>query len=306
MSRQLRMQVRAGDESPRPEESAIVADAVGGEPDVATASARLDDVSDDDLLALYRGHARGSREQTAACEVLVSRCMPLVRACVRPYRASLESAEDLMQVGYLGLMKALHHYDPAFERGLRAYAAPCITGEIKRHFRDKRWQIRVTRPVQELLLEQRGAMEDLTHELGRSPLESEVAGRLGVTPEELREARQAGQGFSAQSLNAPVGYDEGSAELGDLLGTEDTAVEHNVNMEAVERHWHELPRREQQILLLRFYGNRTQEQVAAQLGVSQMHVSRLQARALARLRDRLLGPDGSAVGTAEQGSGGDA
>ena len=304
MSRQLRMQVRAGDESAKPEESAIVA--VDGEPDLAMASAPFDDFSDDDLLALYREHARGSREQTAACEVLVSRCVPLVRACVRPYRASLEPAEDLMQVGYLGLMKAIHNYDPAFGRGLRAYAAPCIAGEIKRHFRDKRWQIRVTRPLQELVLEQRGAMEDLTHELGRSPLESEVAGRLGVTPEELREARQAGQGFSAQSLNAPVGHDEGSAELGDLLGMEDTAVEHTVDMEAVERHWHELPRREQQILLLRFYGNRTQEQVAAQLGVSQMHVSRLQARALARLRGRLLESGGSAVGTAGHGSGGDA
>ena len=301
MFRQLRMQARAGDEPAKPEESAIVA--VGGEPDMATASARFDDFSDDDLLALYREHASGSREQTAACEVLVSRCVPLVRACVRPYRGSLESAEDLMQVGYLGLMKAIHNYDPAFGRGLRAYAAPCITGEIKRHFRDKRWQIRVTRPQQELLLEQRGAMEDLTHELERSPLESEVAGRLGVTSEELREARGAGQGFSARSLNAPVGHDEDSAELGDLLGMEDTAVEHAVDMEAVERHWHELPRREQRILLLRFYGNRTQEQVAAQMGLSQMHVSRLQARALARLRDRLLEP---AVGKAGHGSGGDA
>jgi RNA polymerase sigma-B factor len=303
MSRQSRRQVQVGDESPRPEQQAIVA--VGGEP-AAAASTGFDDVSDDDLLAVYREHARGSREQSAACEVLVNRCTPLVRSCVRPYRASLESAEDLMQVGYLGLMKAIHNYDPAFGRGLRAYAAPCITGEIKRHFRDKRWQIRVTRPLQELLLERRGAMEDLTHELGRSPLESEVAGRLGVTPEDLREARQAGQGFSAQSLNAPVGYDDGSPELGDLLGTEDTAVEHTVDMEAVERHWHELPRREQQILLLRFYGNHTQEQVAALLGLSQMHVSRLQARALARLRDRLLGPGGSAAGKTEQGSGGDA
>ena len=96
------------------------------------------------------------------------------------------------------------------------------------------------------------------------------------------------------------------AQLAALLGMEDTAVEHTVDMEAVERHWHELPRREQQILLLRFYGNRTQEQVAAQLGLSQMHVSRLQARALARLRDRLLEPGGSAVGKAGHGSGGDA
>src|SRR6202000_2121514 len=101
--------------------------------------------------------------------------------------------EELMQVGFVGLLNAIGNYNPAFGNGLRAYAAPCISGEIKRHFRDKRWQIRVTRPLQELLLEQHGAMEDLTHELGRSPLESEVAGRLGVTPEELREARQAGQ-----------------------------------------------------------------------------------------------------------------
>ena len=107
-------------------------------------------------------------------------------------------------------------------------------------------------------------------------------------------------------FEGPMGHDEGSAELGDLLGMEDTAVEHTVDMEAVERHWHELPRREQQILLLRFYGNRSQEQVAAQLGLSQMHVSRLQARALARLRDRLLEPGGSAVGKAGHGSGGDA
>jgi RNA polymerase sigma-B factor len=291
MSRQLRMQAGTGGLSATPEESAI---ATGGEPDMGTASARFDDFSDVDLLALYQEHARGSPERTAACEVLVSRCAPLVRACVRPYRTSLESVEDLMQVGYLGLMKALHNFDPAFGRGLRAYAAPCITGEIKRHFRDKQWQIRVTRPLQELLLEQRGAIEDLTHELGRSPLESEVAGRLGVTPEELREARLAGQGFSALSLNAPAGHDEGSAELGDLLGIEDTAIELIVDMGAVERHWHELAHREQQILLLRFYGNQTQEQVAAQLGLSQVHVSRLQARALARLRARLLEPAGSA------------
>src|ERR1700722_3810786 len=220
MSRQLRMQACSDGQSAKPEESAIAA--VGGEPDTATASAGFDDVSDVDLLAIYQEHARGSRERTAACEGLVSRC------------------------------------------GLRADAAPCITGEIKRHFRDKQWQIRVTRPLQELLLEERGAIEDLTHELGRGPLESEVAGRLGVTPAKLREARRAGQGFSALSLSAPVGHDEDSVELGDLLGVEDTAVEHMVDMVAVERHRHELPRREQQILLLRFYGNQTQEQVADQ------------------------------------------
>ena len=250
----------------------------------------LDDFTDNDLLARYQGHARDSRERAAACEVLVIRYAPVVRFCVRPYRDSPESVEDLMQVGYLGLLKAIQNYNPSFGNGLRAYAVPCITGEIKRHFRDKRWQVRVTRPIQELLLEQRGATEDLTHELGRLPLESELAGRLGVTPEELREARLAGEGRSALSLNVPVGDEDDSAELGDLIGAEDAAVERAVDMQAVERHWSELPRREQQILLLRFYGNHTQEEVAARLGLSQMHVSRLQARALARLRDLLLEP----------------
>jgi RNA polymerase sigma-B factor len=253
----------------------------------------LDDLTDGDLLARCRRHAPGSRERAAACEVLVRRYTPLVRACVRQYRDSPDSAEDLMQVGYLGLLKAIVNYDPEFGNGLRAYAMPCITGEIKRHFRDKRWQVRVTRPLQELLLEMRGATEDLSHELGRQPYESELAGRLGVTPEELREARQASDAYSALSLNAPAGYEEDSAELVDLLGLEDAAVEHAVDMEAVAQHWNELPRREQQVLLLRFYGNHTQEEVAARLGLSQMHVSRLQARALARLRDRILGPAGS-------------
>ena len=123
---------------PTPEESAIVA--VGGEPGCARRRpARLDDVSDDDLLALYREHARGSREQTAACEVLVepARCRWCGRACARPGWPASWRCPD--QVGYLGLMlKVIENYDPAFGRGLRAYAAPCISGEIKRHFRDKR------------------------------------------------------------------------------------------------------------------------------------------------------------------------
>ncbi len=250
----------------------------------------LQKLPDDDLLARCREHPRDSRARAAACEVLVRRYTPLVRACVRQYRDSPESADDLMQVGYLGLLKAIGNYDPAFGNGLRAYAVPCITGEIKRHFRDKRWQVRVTRPVQELLLEMRGAVEDLTHELGRLPNEGELSRRLGVTPDELREARKAADAFSALSLDAPAGGDDDPAELGDLLGGEDARVAHAVDMDAVVRHWGDLPRREQRILILRFYGNLTQEEVAARLGISQMHVSRLQARALARLREWLLGP----------------
>jgi RNA polymerase sigma-B factor len=261
----------------------------GGPPGQRLALAGL---SDGELLVQCRAHARGSAEWKAACDVLVRRFTPLVRACVRQYRDSPELSEDLMQVGYLGLLKAIGNYDPAFGNGLRAYAVPCITGELKRHFRDKRWQVRVTRPVQELLLEMRGATEDLTNELGRLPGDGELAGRLGVTPEELREARQAAGAFTALSLDAPAGGEEDGSDLGDLLGGEDAGFGQTVDMEAVSQHWAELPRREQRILILRFYGNHTQEEVAARLGISQMHVSRLQARALARLRDLLLGPDG--------------
>ena len=153
--------------------------------------AALEKLPDSELLACLRAHERKSPEWAGACDVLVRRYTPLVRACVRQYLASPEPTEDLMQVGYLGLLKAIRNYDPAFGNGLRAYAVPCITGELKRHFRDKRWQVKVTRPVQELLLEMRDAVENLTHELGRPPGDGELAGRLGVTAEEVREARQA-------------------------------------------------------------------------------------------------------------------
>ena len=253
--------------------------------------AALERLSDGDLLSRCRAHERTSTEWAAACDVLVRRYTPLVRACVRQYRDSPEPAEDLMQVGYLGLLQAIRNYDPAFGNGLRAYAVPCITGELKRHFRDKRWQVKVTRPIQELLLEMRGAVEDLTHELGRQPDDTELAGRLGVTAEEVREARQAAGGFSVLSLNAPTEGDDELSELGDLLGREDEGFGQALDMAAVERHWDALPRREQRILIMRYYGNHTQAEVAAELGISQMHVSRLQDRALGRLRDLLLGAD---------------
>jgi RNA polymerase sigma-B factor len=261
----------------------------------------LKELSDDGLLACCRAYPRGSAERAEACEVLVRRYTPLVRAYVRQYLGSPEPADDLMQVGYVGLLKAINNYDPSFGKGLKAYAMPCITGEIKRHFRDKRWQVRVTRPVQELLLEMRGAIEDLTHELGRLPGDGELASRLGVTPDELRQARQAKDGFTALSLNAPISALDDPAELVDLLGDEDHEIDHALDMEAIASHWQQLPRREQRILIMRFYGNHTQEEIADRLGISQMHVSRLQARALARLRDWLNGapsPDAASGETA--------
>jgi len=208
--------------------------------------------TDDELLDRCRAWPLGSDERAAACETLVERYSGLVRACVRRYQSSPEPFEDLMQVGYVGLLKAINNYNPAFGNGPRAYAVPCITGEIKRHFRDKRWQLNVGGADQELLLQMRGAEEELTQELGRTPSESELASRLGVTTGEINEARQAGEVFSAHSLNAPLSSSrDNPAELGDFLSEEDSGIDQVLSMEAVTRHWNELSAREQRILVLR-------------------------------------------------------
>jgi RNA polymerase sigma-B factor len=250
--------------------------------------AELQELSDDALLAKVRSLPRDSELRAAACEIIVDRYAKLVRSCVRQYRGSPEPAEDLMQVGYVGLLKAINNYDPEVGDSLAAYAQPCVYGEIKRHFRDKRWQIHVRRSAQELLLDLRRASEELTHQLGRTPAEEELADRLGVTEDDMREAREADLVFSTYSLDAPVFDRDDPALLADMLGDDDPGVAHAIDMEAVNAHWEELPEREQRILVMRFYGNLTQTEIGDRLGISQMHVSRLMARALAHLRSRLL------------------
>ena len=251
----------------------------------------LDSLDDLDLLTAMQSMPRQSDRREQACDILVSRYSKLVRSCVRRYMDSPEPVEDLMQVGYLGLIKAINNFNPVVGTSLSAYAQPCITGEIKRHFRDKRWQVHVRRAAQELLLEMRAATEVLTHRLGREPTDAELAGHLGVSESELLEARRADVVFHVYSLDAPLSEREDSNELADVLGAEDEQVQHTVDMESVTAHWGELPTREQRILLLRFYGNLTQAEIGERLGISQMHVSRLLARALDYLRQRLSGEE---------------
>jgi len=250
--------------------------------------AELKELSDNALLARIRALPRDSELRAAVCEILVDRYEKLVRSCVRQYRGSPEPTEDLMQVGYVGLLKAINNYDPEVGDSLSAYAQPCISGEIKRHFRDKRWQIHVRRSAQELLLELRKATEELTQQLGRSPEEAELAERLWVSRDDMQEARQADLVFSTYSLDAPMSDRDDPALLADMLGDEDPDVAHTIDMEAVNKHWDELPEREQRILVMRFYGNLTQTEIGERLGISQMHVSRLLARALSHLKSRLL------------------
>jgi RNA polymerase sigma-B factor len=246
--------------------------------------------SDAELLAMVRSLPPGSSRRAAACELLIQRYRGLVRACVNRYRRSPEPTEDLMQVGYLGLVKAINNFDPNFGRNLAAYAQPCISGELKRYFRDKRWQVHVERPVQERLLELRRATREMTQQIGHQPSNADLAESIGCSEAEVREALQADLMMQPASLDAPLAEAPDAPTLGDALGQDDPAMEHMLAMEAVHAHWEELPKREQRILMMRFYGDMTQAEIGRSLGISQMHVSRLLAHALGLLRQRIASP----------------
>ena len=248
----------------------------------------LADMDDLQLLAVVGSLPQASKRREAACELLVGRYRALVWSCVHRYGRGAEPTEDLVQAGYVGLMKAINSFDPAFGRGLAAFALPCVAGEIKRHFRDKRWQIQVKRPTKELALEVRAVFGQLTQELGRTPVEADLARYLEVSAASLRDAQLAEMAFRPSSLDAQRVGPSGTFSLADVVGDEDPRIEHMLGMQAVRMHWGELPAREQQILMLRFRGDLTQAQIGQQLGISQMHVSRLLAHALGYLRQRLL------------------
>jgi RNA polymerase sigma-B factor len=244
--------------------------------------------SDEALIELVQSLPVGSPRRAAAYEELVRRYEFVVKASVRRYRDSRESEEDLMQVGYLGLLKAISNFDPKLGPSLIAYAQPCVSGELKRHFRDKRWQVRVRRSSQELMLAVRDIRASLTQELGRAPRDQELAEAADLSNAELREAAQAELAFRPWYLDSPVSAEEEEAiSFGDLIGGEDPGIELAVDTEALWTHWATLPERQQHILAMRFYGNMTQAEIGERLGISQMHVSRLLDAALTQLRERL-------------------
>jgi RNA polymerase sigma-B factor len=251
----------------------------------------LAELGDHELLGIVSSLPRFSQRRIAACDLLVSRHHDLVWSCVRRYRHGPEPTEDLMQVGYVGLVAAINNFDPAVGCSLATYAHPHITGEIKRYFRDKRWQVHITRSVKDLAIQARAATWQLTQELGRMPAVSDLAAFLRVSDHDLRNAQLAEMAFQPSSLDAPTSSQPGAAMQADLLGGEDPRMEHVLDMQAVATHWPELPLLEQKILLLRFYGSMTQLQIGQHLGISQMQVSRLLSHALGYLRPRLLGLD---------------
>ena len=217
---------------------------------------------------------------------LICHCLPFANRMASRYGGRGEPIEDLQQVARVGLINAVDRYDP--ERGsFTAFAVITICGEIKRHFRDKTWGVHVTRRLQDLAMEVQRTTVVLTNQLSRAPTDREVAAHLEVDEEDVRQARECVASHSPVSLSTPIDPDR-PQELGDVVGRADDALESLTDRITVAELIHRLPDRIQRMMVLRFYGNLTQAQIAAQFGVSQMHVSRLLNRGLAWLRAAML------------------
>ncbi|MER6186374.1 RNA polymerase sigma factor SigF [Streptomyces sp. NPDC047461] len=229
----------------------------------------------------------GSAEYADLRNRLVRMHLPLVEHLARRFRNRGEPLDDLTQVATIGLIKSVDRFDP--ERGVEfsTYATPTVVGEIKRHFRDKGWAVRVPRRLQELRLSLTTATAELSQLHGRSPTVHELAEKLGISEEEVLEGLESANAYSTLSLDVPDTDDESPA-VADTLGAEDEALEGVEYRESLKPLLEDLPPREKRILLLRFFGNMTQSQIAQEVGISQMHVSRLLARTLAQLREKLL------------------
>jgi RNA polymerase sigma-B factor len=240
--------------------------------------------NDQELLRRYH-----EQDDLEAREKLIEQYLPLVRSLARRYSYRGEQLEDLVQVGCIGLIKAIDRFD--IDRGveLTTYATPNIIGEIKRHFRDKGWSVRVPRGLQELNVRLSHLVEDLTVQLERSPTIAELAKAAGVEEEEVLEALESGQAYATLSLSTGGGGSDDGSDLDPLesLGEIEHEYEVSEDRAVLAPGLRALDDRERRILHLRFFEGLTQSQIAQQIGISQMHVSRLIRRALEKIRDEI-------------------
>src|SRR3954470_3307807 len=243
-----------------------------------------------ELFAQLRADSAPEPNRAAAREGLVHLHLPLVDHCARRFVNRGEPLEDLVQVGTIGLIKSVDRFDSGRGVEFSTYATPTIIGEIKRYFRDKGWAIRVPRRLQELRMQIGTTTADLTQELGRSPTPRELAAAIGCSVEEIIEGIESSNAYSTLSLDAADdGGDEGGVSMLEMMGLDDVELEHIEIRESIKPLLEALPAREKRILLLRFFRNKTQSEIAEEIGVSQMHVSRLLTRTLDELRASLQG-----------------
>ncbi len=262
----------------------MTATAVSPSPTSTESSATTDPASE--LIAAMAALPAGHPSRPALRDRTIEAWLPLARHLANRYSGRGEPADDLQQVAVLGLIKAVDRFDASRGVDFAGFAIPTIIGELKRHFRDRTWSIRVPRRLQELRLAITAANNDLTHTLDRSPTVADIATHLGITEEEVLEGLEGARAYNSTSLSTPANA-EGDTTLGDTLGGEDTGFELAELRVALGPALATLDEREQKILSLRFYGNLTQSEIAEQVGVSQMHVSRLLTRSLAKLRKHL-------------------
>ena len=250
----------------------------------APASRSTDPASE--LIMRMAGLPAGSPQRRAARDSAIEAWLPLARHLANRYAGRGEPADDLYQVAVVGLIKAVDRFEADRGVDFAGFAIPTMIGELKRHFRDRTWSVRVPRRLQELRLSITAANNTLSHTLGRSPTVADIAQHLKITEEEVLEGLEGARAYTSTSLSTPVSAD-GGTELGDTLGGEDNEFELAELRVALGPALASLDEREQRIISLRFYGNLTQSEIAEQVGVSQMHVSRLLARALTKLRTRM-------------------
>ena len=241
----------------------------------------LTDTNVDALLVAYHRDGDESAREQALVEL-----MPLVRALASRYAGRGEPIEDLVQVGSIGLIKAVDRFDVDRGVDIASYAVPTIVGEIRRHFRDKAWAMHVPRRLKELSLRLSRTLDQLTTELGRSPTIAELAAAAGVDEEDAIDALDSMNAYSTRSLHAP--FDDSSDDsLSERLGVDELGYAEVEEGSIVSAGLDALDERERQIVELRFFHELTQSQIASEIGISQMHVSRLLRRALATMRGRI-------------------
>jgi RNA polymerase sigma-B factor len=251
-------------------------------------TARISQLGPVDELLLSAAELTGA-SRTRKLNEAVERFMPAAESLAARYAGRGIPLEDLTQVAALALVKASRGYRP--ERGTRfaAYAIPSINGELRRHFRDHGWDIRPTRRLQELRIKFRDATAELTNQRGSSPSVDDVAAHLGADGQDVREMLVAGEGYSTVSLDTPLNSFESESRLGETLGAEDGELAEVVDRLSVDPLLAALPEYERNVLTLRFYADWTQQQIAGELGITQMQVSRTLARTLRRLQNAVNG-----------------
>jgi RNA polymerase sigma-B factor len=228
-----------------------------------------------------------SLERERAREQIVRRCMPLAEHIAHRFDGRGEPREDIAQVARLGLVNAVNRFDVECGSDFVSFAVPTIMGEVRRHFRDNSWAVKVPRRLKELHMQLGSATAEMSQRLGRAPTPSELGVELELDRDEVVEALIAGSGYNTLSMDSGGGGDDDSPPLSETLGSQDTNLDRIENHEALRPLLDALPERERTVIVLRFFESLTQSQIAERVGISQMHVSRLLARTLARLRDEL-------------------